>query len=241
MCGRFSQAYNWDEIVAFSQPLSLPADRPNLRARYNIAPTTEVDIIVRTDEGRVLRKARWGLVPGWHKGGLKDFKLATFNARVETVETSGTFKHAYRRRRCIIPASGFFEWTGEKKERIPHFFSAADGELLAFAGLWENWRDPDTGEQVMTCAMIVREANAWTAQYHDRMPCMLTRPDFDAWLDGSGGMELLKQAPRELREWIVSTRVNSSRAPDDDPTLIEPIATKAVSYLSDGPAQGDLL
>ena len=81
MCGRFSQAYTWDEIVAFSQPLTVPADRPNLQARYNIAPTTEVDIIVLTEAGRELRKARWGLIPGWHKGGLKDFKLATFNAR----------------------------------------------------------------------------------------------------------------------------------------------------------------
>ncbi|BCB17892.1 SOS response-associated peptidase [Bosea sp. ANAM02] len=222
MCGRFSQAYSWNEIVAFSQPLTVPAATPNLRARYNIAPTTEVDIIVKTEAGRELKKARWGLIPGWHKGRLKDFKLATFNARVETVDTSGTFKHAYRSCRCIIPASGFFEWTGEKKDRVPHFFSAADGDLLAFAGLWENWRNPETGEDITTCTMIVREANAWTAQYHDRMPCMLLRQDFEAWLDGSGGMELLKQPPRELREWIVSKRVNKAGEGDDDPSTIEP-------------------
>ncbi|WP_038367799.1 SOS response-associated peptidase [Bosea sp. UNC402CLCol] len=224
MCGRFSQAYSWGEIVAFSQPLTnkLPAEKGNLQPRYNIAPTTLIHIIVKGETGRELREARWGLIPGWHKGGLKDFKLSTFNAKVETVDTSGTFKHAYKSRRCIIPASGFFEWTGEKKDRVPHFFSAADGDLLAFAGLYERFRDPESGEEITTCTMIVREANAWTAQYHDRMPCMLLKQDFDAWLDGSGGMELLKQPPRELGEWIVSKRVNKAGEGDDDPRTIEP-------------------
>lgn len=105
---------------------------------------------------------------------------------------------------------------------MPHFFSAADGDLLAFAWLWANWRNPETGEDITTCTMIVREANAWTAQYHDRMPCMLLRQDFEAWLDGSGGMELLNQPPRELREWIVSKRVNKAGEGDDDPTTIQP-------------------
>ncbi len=227
MCGRFSQAYSWEEIVAFSQPLTVPADRSNLQPRYNIAPTTEVDIIIKTAAGRELRKARWGLVPGWHKGSLKEMKLATFNARVETVDTSGMFKHAFKTRRCIIPASGFFEWTGEKKDRIPHYFTAADRDLLGFAGLWENWRNPETGEEIITCTIIVREADEWTAKYHDRMPSMLLPGDFEAWLDGSGGKELLRQPPRALQEWIVSKRVNKAGEGDEDPSTIEPVKPEA--------------
>lgn len=87
--------------------------------------------------------------------------------------------------RCIIPASEFFELTSEKKDRVPHFFSAADGDLLAFAARWESWRNPETCEDITTCRMIVREANASTARHHDCMPCMLLRHDFEAWLDGS--------------------------------------------------------
>ncbi len=130
MCGRFSQAYSWDEIVAFSQPLTVPADRPNLWARYNITPTTEIDIIVRTEAGRELRKARWGFIPAWWKEAANKVGT-TFNARVEGVADSRMFRSAYVKRRCVIPASAFYEWTGPKGERIPHRISAADGGLLA--------------------------------------------------------------------------------------------------------------
>lgn len=221
MCGRFSQAYTWEEIVAFSQPLTVPADRPNLRARYNIAPTTEVDIIVRTEAGRELRKARWGLIPSWWKKKANETG-ATFNARIETVDTGGMFKQAYLKRRCIIPASGFYEWTGPKGDRVPHYFTAPDGQLLGFAGLWERWRNPETGEEVTSCTLITRDANKWMSAYHDRMPAMLLPEDFDAWLDGSGGKELLMQPPRELREWIVSARMNKTGIGDDDPATAEP-------------------
>lgn len=222
MCGRFSQAYSWDEIVAFSQPLTVPADRPNLRARYNIAPTTEIDMIVLTEAGRELRKARWGLIPSWFKGtSPKEFKFATFNARIEDFDTKASFKSAYKSRRCIIPASGFFEWTGEKGDKIPHYFTAADGGLFGIAGLWERWRSPE-GEEIVSCTMVVREANVWTAKYHDRMPCMLLPENFDAWLDGSGGKDILMAPRREMQEWIVSQRVNKTGAGDDDPTTIEP-------------------
>lgn len=221
MCGRFSQAYTWEEIFAFSQPLVEPAARPNLQARYNIAPTTDVDIIVRTPAGREMRKARWGLVPEWWKQDIKKTG-ATFNARMETADTSGMFRRAWVKRRCIIPASGYYEWTGPTKERVPHYFSAAGGELLGFAGLWEAWTSPE-GEEIVSCTIITREPTPWAAQYHDRMPAMLQPRDFDAWLDGSGGKDLLMQPPPELRQWIVSQRVNKSGAGDDEPSTIAPL------------------
>lgn len=222
MCGRFSQAYSWEEIVAFSQPLTVPADRPNLRVRYNIAPTTEVDIIVKTEAGRELRKARWGLIPGWWKKKANEVG-STFNARSDRLSDSAMFRSAFVKRRCIIPASAFYEWTGPKGEKIPHRISAADGGLLAFAGLWDRWTDLVTGEEITSCTIITRDADRWISAIHDRMPAMLHPRDFDAWLDGTGGKDLLDRPPPELREWIVSTRVNSSRAPDDDPTLADPV------------------
>lgn len=224
MCGRFSQSYTWDEIHAFSQPLvnKLPAEEGNLRPRYNIAPTTQVHMIVAGEGGHELRSARWGLVPLWWKKPLKGMP-STFNARVETVDQSGMFRGAFRHRRCIIPATGFFEWTGEKANRIPHFFSAADGALLAFAGLWERWTPPEGGE-ILSCTIIVREADAWTAAYHDRMPCMLHPKDFDAWLKGSAGKEVLQAPPPALREWIVSQQVNKAGSGNDDPATIAPLA-----------------
>ena len=148
---------------------------------------------------------------------------ATFNARIEGVDEKAMFKRAYVSRRCIIPATGFFEWSGAKSDRIPHFISAVDGSLLGFAGLWEAWRNEE-GEEILTATIIVREANQFMRRIHDRMPCMLHPRDFEAWLSGQGGKELLDVPPPELREWIVSQRVNKSGAGDDDPETIAPIA-----------------
>ena len=117
---------------------------------------------------------RWGLVPFFWKKPLKEVP-ATFNARAETVHEKPMFREAFRRRRCIIPASGFYEWTGEKGNKTPHLFTAADASpILAFAGLWDKWKDPATGEEVLSCTMVVSEATAWMAPYHDRMPVLLT-------------------------------------------------------------------
>ncbi len=222
MCGRFSQAYTWEEIVAFSQPLTVPANRPNLQPRYNIAPTTEIDIItLAEDGGRQMIKARWGLIPSWHRGEVRDLKASTFNARAESVHEKPMFRGAFKSRRCIIPASGFFEWTGDKGGKTPHYFSAADGSLLAFAGLWEQWRDPQ-GTEIITATIIVREGNAWMKKYHDRMPMMLQPKDFDVWLNGTAGKDVFEEPSPALREWIVSQRVNKAGAGDDDPATIAP-------------------
>lgn len=222
MCGRFTQHYTWKEVHDF---LSVFGPPRNLQARHNIGPTTTIDVIRLNAEGqRELVPMRWGLVPFFHKGTLKEFRAATFNARVETVSTSPTFRTAFKKgRRCIIPASGFFEWTGPKEDRQPHYFTDANGEpIIAFAGLWERWKDPFTHEDLLSATIIVGPASKWMNAYHDRMPMLLDPSDFDAWLDGSAGLEVLKPAPEDaLREWIVSKRVNKTGVGDDDPTIIE--------------------
>lgn len=224
MCGRFSQAYSWAEILAFSQPLTngLGPGEGNMRPRYNIAPTTKVHMIVPHDGGRQLVAARWGLIPSWWSKKPTEVG-ATFNARVERVHESPMFRKAWKNSRCIIPASGFFEWTGPKSGRIPHYFSAADGRLLAFAGLWDRWMDRTVGHEVLSCTIIVREASSWMSAYHDRMPCMLSVSAFDAWLDGSAGKELLMQPPPALQEWIVDPQVNRTGAGDDDARTVAPL------------------
>ena len=222
MCGRFTQRYTWSEVHAF---LSVIGAAKNLRPRYNIAHTTTIDVVRSTEAGRELVPMRWGLVPVWWKKPLKDVP-ATFNARAETVAQKPMFRDAFRKRRCIIPASGFFEWTGDRGEKVPHLFTAGDGSpILAFAGLWDRWTDPASGEEVLSATVIVSGASDWMAPYHDRMPVLLAPDSFDGWLDGSLGPEVLEPAAASaLREWIVSSRVNRTGQGDDDPTIVEPVA-----------------
>jgi putative SOS response-associated peptidase YedK len=123
MRGRFTQRYTWEEVHAF---LSVFGPPRNLQPHYNIAPTDTVDVVRLQEHGRALSSMRWGLIPGWWKKPLKDVP-ATFNARAESVADKPMFRTAFRERRCIIPASGFYEWTGPKNQRQPHLFTAADG------------------------------------------------------------------------------------------------------------------
>ena len=183
--------------------------------------------------GRELIPMRWGFIPSWRERPLKELP-ATFNARAETVAVKAMFQSAFKSRRCIIPASGFYEWTGPRKERTPHYFSSPDGTPFAFAGLWECWRDPATGERILSATIIVRGANEWMTRYHDRAPVLLERKDFALWLSGdalfasgdSNPATLLRPAREDaLQEWIVSPRVNRSGVGEDDASLIEPVAT----------------
>lgn len=240
MCGRFSQAYTWGEIYAFSQPLTEPASPArNLQARYNIGPTTTIDIIVRTEAGREIWKARWGLIPPWHKGSLNGV-IPHINARVEKVDTNGLFKRAYVKNRCIIPASGFYEWTGPDKDKTPHFISAKRGAILGFAGIWERWRD-ENGEEVISASIITRDANDWMSKIHTRMPAMLHPDAFEAWLDGSAGKEVLMRPPPELQEWTVDRRMNKTGVGNDDPVTAAPVETQASPLPPEPtPPQGNL-
>jgi putative SOS response-associated peptidase YedK len=220
MCGRFTQYYTWSEVRDF---LDLFGEPRNLRPRYNVAPTTTVDVVRLNAEGRrEMTSMRWDLIPAWWKKPLKE-KPATFNARVETVDTSGMFRDAYRKRRCVVPVSGFYEWTGDKKDRQPHLFTAADGSpLFALAGLWDSWRDPATGEDILSCTLITTGANDWMTPYHDRMPSVIAQANIDRWLRGEMEKDELHAAPdAKFREHKVSKRMNSTGFGDDGPTIIE--------------------
>lgn len=217
MHGRFSRFYTWQEVWEFSQPLGLhlPEVPRNLRPQNSTAPTTSVDVLQAGD----LVTMRRGLVPSWWQKPLRELP-ATFNAPIETVPEKPMFRSTFRSRRCIVPASGYFEWT----DKVPRFFSAADGSpILALAGLWEAWRNPESGEDVLSATIIVGAANLWAARFHDRMPVMLSKADAAAWVAGEVGAAGLRPAPEDaLREWTVSTGMNRSGAEDDDRRQLRP-------------------
>ena len=167
---------------------------------------------------------RWGLIPYWWKKPLKQLP-ATFNARAESLANKPTFRDAFKRHRCIIPASGYYEWIARPDGKQPYFISAADGGVLNFAGLWDRWKTPETGEPVASCTIIVTDANALTRTIHDRMPVLLDKADFEPWPSGSAGADLLRPAGEDrVRMWPVSRRVNKTGSGDDDPTLIDEVA-----------------
>ena len=222
ICGRFTQHYTWREIHDL---YDLMGAARNLQARCNIAPTTTIDVVMSTAEGSTLVPMRWGLIPPWWKKPMKEVP-PTFNARAETVAEKPMFRSAFRRNRCIVPASGYYEWKAAAGRKQPYFISAADGGVLSVAGLWDRWNNPETGEPVTSCTIIVTNANALTRVIHNRMPVLLDRSDFEPWLSsGAAGTELLKPAGEDrLRMWPVSKRVNKIGSGDDDPTLIDEVA-----------------
>ena len=169
---------------------------------------------------------RWGLVPRW----WPKLRAATFNARAETVESKAFFRDAFKQSRCLIPMSGHYEWQDTAAGKQPWYFTARDGSpLLTAAGLWDEWKDHATGERLKSCTMIITEPNDFAAEIHDRMPAFLTEQQFAPWLSGEAGTEHLKPVPNGyLQRWLVSKRVNSSKADADDQTLIEPVESATV-------------
>jgi putative SOS response-associated peptidase YedK len=224
MCGRFTQHLSWEELHRLADLIGQPR---NLQPRYNIAPTTQIEVIRSTAAGNQLVPMRWGLVPLWWKKPLNQLP-ATFNARAETVAEKPMFRSAFKARRCVIPAPGFYEWTGPKGEKTPHYFSARDGRPLAFAGLWESASHPETKELMDSATIIVGPANEWMSPFHNRMPVILHWADVGAWMAGDDPGVLLCAPPENaLQEWIVSPRVNGSGVGDADPTLIGPVRVGA--------------
>jgi putative SOS response-associated peptidase YedK len=172
---------------------------------------------------------RWGLVPRWWSKPVKELRAATFNARAETVETKPFFRDAFKRTRCLIPMSGYYEWQNTPSGKRPWYFTARDGSpILAAAALWDEWKDRETGERLKSCTMIVTEPNDMAAQIHDRMPAFLSQEQFAPSLGGEAGAGMLEPAPNDfLQRWPVSKRVNSSKADAEDATLIERVELKA--------------
>jgi putative SOS response-associated peptidase YedK len=226
MCGRFTHRYTWADIHRLYRLIS-PAS--NVQPSYNVCPTDTVNVVTSLQDTRILQPMRWGLIPSWWSKPLKELmRLSTFNARVETVTTKQFFREAFKRSRCIIPASGHYEWQDTPSGKQPHYFTRTDGQVISFAGLWDEWKDRTTGETVKSCTMIITKPNAIVAEVHDRMPVLLEPDQFTPWLENQAGLEILVPAPEgTLQRWPVSKRVNSSKAPKDDETLTQPVDVEA--------------
>ena len=163
MCGRFTRYYTWEQIWRAYNLEPAGGSIPNLRPRYNVCPTDPVDVVLPTDDGRGFRfeEMRWGLVPFWWDRPLKELKLATFNARAETVDTKPFFREPFKSRRCLMPVSGYYEWEDTPEGKQPHYFTARDGSpVLTIAALWDQWTDrANPTHSFRSCTMIITEAN----------------------------------------------------------------------------------
>jgi len=225
MCGRFTQYFTYAELHEFWSMFiksDAPAPLGNLQPRYHICPTDPIVAVLQTKTGLSLERVRWGLAPFWWKQPLKKLP-ATFNARAETVAEKPMFREAFKQRRCIIPASGYYEWQDRADGKQPWYFTAKNGDpILLIAGLWESWKNPEAPhDTVRSATMVITEPNTFVATLHDRMPVLLTREAMGDWLSGAKGLELLKPAPEDaVQAWPVARAVNSSKAPDE-PGLIE--------------------
>jgi putative SOS response-associated peptidase YedK len=228
MCGRTTKNYTWEQIHAMYQ-LTRPAAIPNMQPSFNVCPTDPVDVVLERDGQRNLEVMRWGLIPFWWSKPLKELRLATFNARVETVATKPFFREPFKKPRCLMPVSGYLEWQDTSSGKQPWYFTARDSSpLLTVAGLWDSWNNKETGERIKSCTMIITEPNDFVAEVHNRMPVLLTPDLFEHWLSGNMGIKELKPAANDyLQRWPVSKRVNSSRADKDDATLVAQVALAA--------------
>ena len=220
MCGRYSLHAN-PGVIALAFKLGVAID---WSARYNITPSSRI-VIVREDAaaGRVAALIKWGLIPGWAKDPTIGNKLA--NARGETVDEKPSFRNAFKRSRCLIPASGFYEWKTVAGRKQPYYMHPVGAPLFAIAGITERWQGPEG--VVETCAIITTGPNGVMRNIHDRMPVILSAEDHDAWLDPRNqSIAALKQlikpcADSTMAAHAVSTLVNAPK--NDDAGLIDPL------------------
>jgi putative SOS response-associated peptidase YedK len=211
MCGRYRLSRRKQIIEEHFDSVSGEED---WSPRYNVAPTQPVPIIRQhpKEPRRELSLARWGLIPWWAKDASGAARM--INARSETAATLPAFRDAFKARRCIVPADAFYEWHRTGKAKQPYCFEVNDGELFAFAGLWERWKNSD-GKALETCSILTTTPNALTSTVHDRMPVILDPNNYDVWLDpgfadAAAVSELLKPYDaRLMRSYPVSARVNS--------------------------------
>ena len=227
MCGRFTLTYRKAELLAAE--LGVPVESLlDYRPRYNIAPTDPHWIVRMRYEDRELLPAKWGLINFWMTDRKQAFK--NINARAETVQRLPSFREAFTRRRCVVPADGFFEWTGAKEDRRPTWFHRSDGGLILFAGLYESWR-PSPAEKERTFTIITTGPNSLLQPIHNRMPVILEDDSVDEWLyvrqTPDSLMELLRPARAGLLvTTAVSPRVNSVK--NDDPECLEVVTAASL-------------
>lgn len=226
MCGRYDLHTSVHELLRLLRAKLGALPDPS----FNVAPTRKVAIIREPEpEQREALGVRWGLVPSWSKG--PDNRYSMINARAESVSSKPAFRNAFRARRCLIPADGFYEWQRSASGKQPYYVTVIDDSYpFLMAGLWERWRNPQ-GEILESCAIVTTEANGVVANIHDRMPVILERADAERWLEPGAAqdptlIELLRPYPDEqTRMWPVSKYVN--RATNDDPQCRMPLDSSA--------------
>ena len=229
MCGRFTQRLSWREL---HELMSLIGPAQNLRPRYNVAPAQSIAAVRAGAEGRTLSMLRWGLIPAWAKEPNIGYRL--INARAETAHEKPSFRAAFRARRCLIPADGFYEWAKAPKGRAkqPWLFQMKDGSGFALAGLWESWKVPggltltgslaelEPGDTLETCTILTTQANETVAPVHPRMPVILPADAFDTWLAGEP-VPLAPYPAATMTAHPVSTLVN--KPANDDERCVESV------------------
>ncbi len=222
MCGRFTQSLTGEAIAgAFDL-----ADVPTWRPRYNLAPTQNIPaILLGESSDRTFKSLRWGLIPPWAKDPAMGARL--INARSETVTEKPSFRSAFKKRRCLVLADGFYEWQKTQGKKQPFYFRLESGQPFGFAGLWEQWPSPE-GDVWQTCTILTTDANSLLRQVHDRMPVMLHPEDYDRWLDPQNHdtealQSLLRPYESEaMLSYAVSPLVNSPT--HDQPDCVAAIA-----------------
>ena len=217
MCGRF---VGYRKIEQLKRYLPIDEVRAEVTPNYNTAPTQRIPVVFRQGSVNLLERFHWGLVPHWAKDGSIGSRM--INARMETVATKPSFRVAFKKRRCLIPADGFYEWRKENGKKQPLYITLPGDQPLAFAGLWETW-----GEQYLSCTIITRPASACILDIHDRMPAVLQPDTYLRWLDSEScdsneAIEILTEKTlTDFEFWPVSKQVNSGRV--NEPSNIEPV------------------
>ena len=224
MCGRFTREMTWADVVAFSRGLDLVLPESEPEPSWNICPTQSSWVLAASDsEGAQARQMRWGLLPSW----AKDIKIGAsmINARHETVAERPAFRSAWKARRCLVPASGYYEWRLEEGIKQPYLIHDPDSPVLMFAGLWENWKTPG-GDWLQSFAIITLGATDAMEQLHDRTPLMLSAIVLHDWLHGSAdqaaAIALSASPPPALAWYPVGRAVSNPR--NNDRRLVEPLA-----------------
>lgn len=208
MCGRFSIFIPLPDLIKYFR-LEKWLEYED---RYNVAPSQSVPVVRQSEESRTLAMLHWGLIPHWAKDKSIGYKM--INARAETVDTKPSFRTPFHQRRCVVPASGFYEWKKSGTEKQPYYIFRQDRRPMALAGLWDRWENPEKpGEVVESCTIITTEANDQVALLHNRMPAILEREDVDLWLGDHQRSEELLGLLRPAADGVVdlypvSTYVN---------------------------------
>src|ERR671916_737722 len=221
MCGRYTLR---TPVEKLAEEFGFDASSVEVPPNYNVAPTQEVAAVLAENGGRRLEMLRWGLIPSWaYDPGIGSRMI---NARAETAAEKPSFRRAFRERRCLIPADGFYEWQRTNGAKQPYYIRMKEERPFAFAGLWESWKD-GSGPEIRSCTILTTKPNALTAEIHDRMPVILPPGSYDVWLDSEAEKDelygLLAPYPEdEMEAYPVSRFVNSPS--NNDPRCIEPTA-----------------